>query len=298
MPFLDQHGKFPNPDLQFLGTREFKLTTKFSYRLPDTENAEFLVAPMETDLASIPGPLWGLAGPYGKQILPVLLHDTLCNDAKKHHSFEKRKRADDTFRVALGDQGNGKRDVSRIRSRVLWVGVSLDRYWQYSRLQLWTLVVPLLLLTIAALMAIPIISHLWLDNWWITAAIWLLVLTLVQIFGSLSKSDGLLVLILVGAAIAPPVVLIMALTVATTIILNAIPWTVLRVLPGVKQGPSPELGPTTVGRAKSAAPRRQTKPQRAQTVAETAALTAIDILTNPDDAAGPQNPGPSAATAA
>jgi hypothetical protein len=122
MPFIDQHGKFPNPDLQFLGTREFKLTTEFSYLLPDKDRTEFLVAPMKTDLASIPGPLWGLAGPYGKQILPVLLHDTLCNEAKKHHSFEKRKHADDTFRIALGDQGDGRRDVSRIRSRVLWVG--------------------------------------------------------------------------------------------------------------------------------------------------------------------------------
>src|SRR5664279_3301475 len=203
MPFVDRHGKFPNPDLQFLGTREFRLTTDFSYRLPDRDDAEFLVAPMETDLASIPGPLWGLAGPYGKQILPVLLHDTLCNQAKKVNSFEKRKRADDTFRIALGDQGgDGRRDVSRIRSRVLWVGVSMDRYWQYSRLRLWTVVLPLLLLTIAALLAIPIVVQVQFDNWWLTAGAWLLVLTLVQIFGSASGSDSLAVLILVGAAIA------------------------------------------------------------------------------------------------
>ena len=253
MPFVDQHGKFPNPDLQFLGTREFRLTTEFSYRLPDRDDAEFLVAPMETDLASIPGPLWGLAGPYGKQILPVLLHDTLCNEAKKVNSFEKRKRADDTFRIALGDQGDdGRRDVSRIRSRVLWVGVSMDRYWQYSRLRQWTVVLPLLLLTIAALLAIPIVVQVQFDNWWLTAGAWLLVLTLVQIFGSASGSDSLAVLILVGAAIAPPVILIMVLTFATTVILNAVPWLVLRMLPGVKQGPRPELGTTTVGRAASA----------------------------------------------
>lgn len=268
MPFVDEHGKFPNPDLQFLGTREFRLTTEFSYRLPDKDDSGFLVAPMKTDLASIPGPLWGLAGPYGKQILPVLLHDTLCNEAKKHNSFEKRKHADDTFRIALGDQGDGRRDVSRIRSRVLWVGVSMDRYWQYSRIRLWAVVLPLLLLTIAALLAIPVVVHAQFNNWWLTAAAWLLVLTLVQIFGSVSKSDALPVLILVGAAIAPPVVLIMALTFATTVILNAVPWLVLRVLPGVKQGPSPELGPTTVGRAKSAAPARRATPT--PTVMETA----------------------------
>jgi hypothetical protein len=284
MPFIDQHGKFPNPDLQFLGTREFKLTTEFSYLLPDKDRTEFLVAPMKTDLASIPGPLWGLAGPYGKQILPVLLHDTLCNEAKKHHSFEKRKHADDTFRIALGDQGDGRRDVSRIRSRVLWVGVSMDRYWQYSRIRLWAVVLPLLLLAIAALMAIPVVVHLQFDNWWLTAGVWLLVLTLVQIFGSVSKSDSLPVLILVGAAIAPPVVLIMALTFATTVILNAIPWLVLRVLPGVKQGPSPELGPTTVGRARSAAPARRVRPEPAAAGLEPA--TAL-----------PPTPEPSTATA-
>ncbi len=258
MPFVDQHGKFPNPDLQFLGTREFQLTTEFSYRLPDRDDPEFRVAPMITDLASIPGPLWGLAGPYGKQILPVLLHDTLCNEAKHHNSFDKRKHADDTFRIALGDQGNQDRDVSRIRSRVLWVGVSMDRYWQYSKGRLLGVVLPLLLFTIAALMAIPFVVHQQFGNWWLTAGVWLLVLTLVQIFGSVSKSDSLLVLILVGAAIAPPVLLIMALTFFTTVILNAVPWLVLRVLPGVKQGPSPELGPTTVGRARSAAPAQRT----------------------------------------
>ena len=284
MPFIDQHGKFPNPDLQFLGTREFKLTTEFSYLLPDKDRTEFLVAPMKTDLASIPGPLWGLAGPYGKQILPVLLHDTLCNEAKKHHSFEKRKHADDTFRIALGDQGDGRRDVSRIRSRVLWVGVSMDRYWQYSKVRLWTVVLPLLLLAIAALMAIPVVVHSQFDNWWLTAGVWLLVLTLVQIFGSVSKSDSLPVLILVGAAIAPPVVLIMALTFATTVVLNAVPWLVLRVLPGVKQGPSPELGPTTVGRAKSAAPARRLRPEPAAAALEPA--TAL-----------PPTPEPSTATA-
>ena len=257
MPFVDEHGEFPNPDLQFLGTREFRLTTKFSYRLPDEAGTEFLVAPMETDLASIPGPLWGLAGPYGKQILPVLLHDTLCNEAKKLNSFDKRKHADDTFRIALGDQGDGRRDVSRIRSRVLWVGVSMDRYWQYSRIRLWAIVVPLLLLAVVALLAIPIVVHAQSDNWWLTAGSWLLVLTLVQIFGSVSKSDSLPVLILVGAAVAPPVVLIMTLTFATTVILNAVPWLVLRVLPGVKQGPSPELGPTTVGPAKLTHPVRR-----------------------------------------
>ena len=286
MPFVDQHGKFPNPDLQFLGTREFRLTTEFSYRLPDRDDAEFLVAPMETDLASIPGPLWGLAGPYGKQILPVLLHDTLCNEAKKVNSFEKRKRADDTFRIALGDQGDdGRRDVSRIRSRVLWVGVSMDRYWQYSRLRLWTVVLPLLLLTIAALLAIPIVVQVQFDNWWLTAGAWLLVLTLVQIFGSASGSDSLAVLILVGAAIAPPVILIMVLTFATTVILNAVPWLVLRVLPGVKQGPSPELGTTTVGRAASAPVSRWARPQPVPATLATASALS-------------PTPGPSTATAA
>jgi len=100
----------------------------------------------------------GTGRAYGKQILPVLLHDTLCNEAKKHHSFEKRKHADDTFRIALGDQGDGRRDVSRIRSRVLWVGVSMDRYWQYSRIRLWAVVLRCCWLAIAALMAIPSLS--------------------------------------------------------------------------------------------------------------------------------------------
>lgn len=282
MPFVDEHGKFPNPDLQFLGTREFRLTTEFSYRLPGKAGTEFRVAPMKTDLASIPGPLWGLAGPYGKQILPVLLHDALCNEAKELNSFDRRKHADDTFRIALGDQGDGRRDVSRIRSRVLWVGVSMDRYWQYSRIRLWAIVVPFLLIAIVAVLAIPIFVHAQFNNWWLAAGAWLLVLTIVQIFGSVSKSDSLPVLILVGAAVAPPVVLIMTLTFATTVILNAVPWLVLWALPWAKQGPSPELGPTTVGRATSATPVRRAS--AAPTVIESGTML-------------PPNPEPSTAPA-
>jgi len=87
----------------------------------------------------------------------------------------KAQAGDDTFRVALGDQGDGRRDVSLIRSKVLWVGVSMDRYWRYSRL--WLLVLPLLPFTIAALLAIPIVVQRQFDNWWFTAGVWLLVLT-------------------------------------------------------------------------------------------------------------------------
>ena len=286
MPFLDQHGEFPNPDLQFLGTRQFRLTTEFHYRLPDHPTAgEFIVAPMDTDLASIPGPLWGLAGPYGKQILPVLLHDTLCDDAKKNGSIEERRRADDTFLVSLGDQGNGDRSVSRVRNRVLWVGVSMGRYWEYSRLRLWVFIAPLLLLSIAALASIPVAVQLWRQNWWITAAVWLVVLTLVQIAGSVSKSNGLPVFLLVGAAIGPPIGLIMGLTFATTVVLNALPWLVLRVLPGVKQGPSPELGPTTVGRAPSmtASPHHLGSRQQARSVRTPSTLaTATTMSTSPE----------------
>ena len=61
------------------------------------ELPEWTVPPMATDLASIPGPLWGFIGPYGKQTLPVLLHDKLCDDARAADTLgliERNRRRD------------------------------------------------------------------------------------------------------------------------------------------------------------------------------------------------------------
>lgn len=73
-----------------------------------------------TDFASVPTFLWGLIASYGKQTLPAILHDF---DSGRAHTFERRREADERFRLALIDEG-----VPRLRATVMWAAVGLATF--------------------------------------------------------------------------------------------------------------------------------------------------------------------------
>jgi hypothetical protein len=100
-----------------------------------------------TDLASVPGFLWGLLGPYGRQLRPALLHDHLCYVAEGkvppdpddrdaagqpvppgRPPVRIRAEADYLFREALRSEG-----VGPVRSWLFFTGVSFGRFLAYAR---------------------------------------------------------------------------------------------------------------------------------------------------------------------
>ncbi|HST49580.1 MAG TPA: DUF1353 domain-containing protein [Jatrophihabitans sp.] len=135
-------------------TPRWQLCTTYGYR---AEDGRYFAVPAQTggvdvegqytDLASVPGFLWGLLGPYGRQLRPALLHDHLCNVAEGKVPAEPddrnaagqpvppgrtpvqiRKEADYLFREALRSEG-----VPPVRSWLFFTGVSFGRFLTYAR---------------------------------------------------------------------------------------------------------------------------------------------------------------------
>ncbi len=90
-----------------------------------------------TDLASVPGFLWGILGPFGQHLRSALLHDHRCEvangtvgapgDDRDAHGqpfpdrtpVQIRAEADDLFREALEEEG-----VGLVRRWIFWTGVA------------------------------------------------------------------------------------------------------------------------------------------------------------------------------
>ena len=119
----------PQPELRVLDRKFFQLVGEFVYVHGETVVTVPGCAPMpcllRTDLASIPAPLQGLLTPYGRQLLPAIMHDDLCKraSAQGQEGNALRRRADELFRLALLDEG-----VGPFRSRIFWVGVEVGRF--------------------------------------------------------------------------------------------------------------------------------------------------------------------------
>ena len=135
MPFETVEGApLEGVPLLYRMGREFQVTRPFAYRDPRDGRRTLVPAhdverpPLpgnSTDFASVPPFLWGLIANYGPQTLPAILHDALVEDARRAPPAERlphRRAADDLFRIALLDNG-----VHRLRARVMWAAVGLDR---------------------------------------------------------------------------------------------------------------------------------------------------------------------------
>lgn len=80
----------------------------------------------ETDLASVPSPLWGLVASYGTQTLPAILHDWQHvgfrrereEGARRTSLRRQRRLADHLFRTTLRESGSAP-----LRSWIMWSAV-------------------------------------------------------------------------------------------------------------------------------------------------------------------------------
>lgn len=95
------------------------------YRVPASGEAS---TEWQTDLASVPHPLWSLVASYGRQSAPAVLHDHRSLVAAQRAAVDRagalaQRRDDDrVFRAALREQG-----VPVLRSWLMWAWVSADR---------------------------------------------------------------------------------------------------------------------------------------------------------------------------
>ncbi|MCB0891558.1 MAG: DUF1353 domain-containing protein [Propionibacteriaceae bacterium] len=116
--------------------------------------------PPLTDLASVPGVLWGLIASYGRHTLAVLVHDRLsayADEGAEGERFVRQTAADEVFFQALRDPGRPDFRAPWFRSLVLWAGVSAARYWRFNR--------PGFVALAGATLG------LWLAGWWLAQSI-------------------------------------------------------------------------------------------------------------------------------
>jgi hypothetical protein len=186
-----------------LGPRLDPLLAAIDQRPAGRTDGPWVAVPRwQTDLASIPGVLWGLIASYGRHTLAVLLHDYLCDWADTQKPvpldrpgtpFERRCVADEVFYQALRDQSISPYANPWFRSLVLWTGVSIGRYWAFRKGLL------VLILLAAVFGAVPWIwvgQHVDMGNNWLLAVILLvgglLVLTLAGwLAHRLEKNDAI-----------------------------------------------------------------------------------------------------------
>lgn len=238
MPFVAlREGPHPEPDLPpaplqlaYYSAREvdeqagrpvgsrlprWQLRTPFGYLAEDgryfavpAQTGDVGTAGNYTDLASVPSFLWGILGPYGRQLRPALLHDHLCDvadgvippDPRDRDSAGRpvapgrskvavRTEADYLFREALRSEG-----VGPVRSWLFWTGVSFGRFAAYARGWAIALGVLAALFAVLALHAVTVVLgggprrvDGWLSGW----TFWLVLLAIAAVLAALRR--GLLV---------------------------------------------------------------------------------------------------------
>jgi hypothetical protein len=138
MPFLKTDGTPLEPTYRIrlgeapTGSKPFRLEEGFQYQRP--ADGEIFPAPegLDTDLASVPWPMWGLVAPFGRQSRAAIVHDHGCDvaaAAPPAQRYPTRRNIDYTFRDALVES-----EVSVFRAWLMWGGVSLGRYFGYRRI--------------------------------------------------------------------------------------------------------------------------------------------------------------------
>lgn len=108
----------------------WRMLDDLGYELPDDVDGpeRFIVAPahevgQSTDLASVPPWLWGVIASFGRHTLAALLHDHLCERARRAappDAGRLRREADRLFRVTMFDLG-----VPAPRAWLMWAAVRL-----------------------------------------------------------------------------------------------------------------------------------------------------------------------------
>lgn len=225
----------PQPRLRVLDHKYFQLEDPFVYVHGDTvvDVPGCVPCTLRTDLASVPAPLRGLLTPYGRQLLPAVMHDDLCNQARAAGAsgMRLRRRADELFRLALLDEG-----VGPVRSLMFWVGVEVGRFWDFTKFLRYLLIAQHVLGMVCWVIGVPVA----LSSGRIVLALGLLLL---PIFSALLWRRDFPVAAL-GCAILPLVAPTYLLTIATAAVLwipDGIAWLFGRR----RTKTPPPLGPPT-----------------------------------------------------
>jgi hypothetical protein len=242
MPFQQPDGS-PLPPGQRIrlseaptGSKPFRLEEGFRYLRP--ADGEIFTAPqgLDTDLASVPWPMWGLVAPFGRQSRAAIVHDHGCDLADAAAPAERyamRRSIDYTFRDALVES-----EVSVFRAWLMWAGVSVARYFGYRRIR-------------GALLVTAVVV------WWLLLALRLagfaagvpvgLVLGALAVLGCVSvlagRSDRNLLLFLL---ITFPLAVLIGCVVVLDTLVQALLWLVA-VIVSWFGGPTPTLKPTRLG---------------------------------------------------
>ena len=97
-----------------------------------------------TDLASVPGFLWGVVASYGLHTLPAIVHDALCvwaaNRPTAREKLTARAEADRIFLCAMKETA-----VPWAKRWVMWAAVRLGGLWTHSKSRLFALIIVLAL---------------------------------------------------------------------------------------------------------------------------------------------------------
>jgi hypothetical protein len=285
-------GPLPRPALRVLNKGRFLLVDSFYYSFPPyavheyerardnrikrgmtpltsvviSDDAPYIKVTRrrETDLASVPNLIWGLMASYGKQTLPALLHDMLCDEASdrkkegdRQRAYQDRRFADNLIRHALRSTG-----VDWFRRWNFWAGVTFGRYFKF---QPWLGVLVALLaaaasvvfytglgmLFVQALPGLSLPSDVpqfldWteLGPWgWASDGWRPLVLTLTPfVLSAVLVFERLWSLLWVAAVVLLPVLALALTTVLIATWIRVIPWLVMKGLdqvPGVRFDPGP-----------------------------------------------------------
>ncbi len=203
-----------------------------------------------TDLASVPPLLWGLLASYGRQLRAALVHDRLCDlvnhEPDPRRAQRQRRRADDIFREAMRDPGNGSAEDSNdrvgwFRSWLLWAGVSYGRYWRFWRLRAALLAVHVLVGVLAVDLAagLPLLHLVHAPQPWDNAAllrVWALALLLSLAWFRDWRMP------LIGLLTGPLIVPVLFVTFVAQIVLGFPDWLLHLVSPS--REPGGNFGPT------------------------------------------------------
>jgi uncharacterized protein DUF1353 len=168
----------------------WQLNVPFGYVRP-TDNAYFdvprhtgnvAIYSNHTDLATVPGFLWGVLAPFGRQMRPALLHDRRCDLAHaqrnvadtetdpaqakqlRQEAIAIRKEADYLFRESLGAEG-----VGMGRRLIFWAGVSFGRFLGFQKARGLLLTLTVAVAALVALHSVALSAHLtaWAANRWL-----------------------------------------------------------------------------------------------------------------------------------
>lgn len=245
MPFQvsPTNAERPEPVLRIVGNTIFHVESGFAF----CHGGSCVEVPPDgpdetTDLATVPPWLWGLLASYGRQTLPALLHDSLCDaaaaDPDPGKRYELRRKADDLFRTALLDEG-----VSSFRAATFWAGVVLGRFLTYRRALAALLIGTVLVSTAAFYAGIGFAIAGSGDARWLGMTCAAPLLLAAPWF-----RDRVHAVVLVGTWVGLPVLVLLIVDVVVQVWTSVIPWLVqwlLSPLPGIsKPSGTPTIRPT------------------------------------------------------